>query len=302
LRDNIGCLCGVQADSCLVHDPSVGRVTRELEVGQAHVFYHDLIGSNIRRRLKVRYSTRTTRTAGSVHCSRRNEVVLIDAVSANSEAANQHVISIQRKASRKKDDSAFVAGIRRARFRSLRTRNFSLTSTCGSLTVVPGQMAIYTVDLAPVNGFTKSVSLTCSGAPSLANCTVSPSSITLDGSATIQAQVTATTTPPTSGSLRSPFGQDRNRTLAEAGLASMMGLAALVILPFKRRMKGRRFYGLIFFLCMLSTIATLSSCGIGGGDPPGTAAGTYPLTVTGTYRSTTGTSFTQTVSFNLVVQ
>ena len=181
-------------------------------------------------------------------------------------------------------------------------QNFSLTSTCGSLTVVPGQTAIYTVDLAPVNGFTKSVSLTCSGAPSLANCTVSPSSITLDGSTTIQAQVTATTTPPTSGSLRSPFRPDHNRTLASAALASMLGLAAVVILPFKRRLKGRRFYGLIFFLCMLSTMATLSSCGIGGGDPPGTAAGTYPLTVTGTYKSTTGTSFTQTVGFNLVVQ
>src|SRR5579872_1850451 len=180
-------------------------------------------------------------------------------------------------------------------------QNFSLTSTCGSLTVVLCKTAIYTVDLAPVNGFTKSVSLTCSGAPSLANCTVSPSSMTLDGSTTIQAQVTATTTPPTSGSLRSPFDPDRNHTLAEAGLASMMGLAAVVLLPFKRRVKARRLYGFIFFLCMLSTIATLSSCGIGGGDPPGTAAGTYPLTVTGTYKSATGT-FTQTVSFNLVVQ
>ena len=180
-------------------------------------------------------------------------------------------------------------------------QNFSLTSTCGSLTVVPGQTAIYTVDLAPVNGFTKSVSLTCSGAPSLANCTVSPSSTTLDGSTTIQAQVTATTTPPTSGSLKSPFGPDRNRTLVEAELASMMGVAAVAFLPFKRRVKTRRVYGFIFFLCMLSTMATLSSCGIGGGDPPGTAAGTYPLTVTGTYKSATGT-FTQTVSFDLVVQ
>ena len=181
-------------------------------------------------------------------------------------------------------------------------QSFSLTSTCGSLTVVPGQTAIYTVDLAPINGFAKSVALTCSGAPSLANCTVSPSSITLDGNTTVQAQVTATTTPPTSGSLRSPFDQNRNRILVSGALASVMGLASVVILPFKRRMKGRRFYNLIFVLCMLSTMATLSSCGIGGGDPPGTAAGTYPLTVTGTYKSTTGTSFNQTVSFNLVVQ
>ena len=130
-------------------------------------------------------------------------------------------------------------------------QNFSLTSTCGSLTVVPGQTAIYTVDLAPVNGFTKSVSLSCSGAPALANCTVSPSSMTLDGSTAIQAQVTATTTPPTSGSLRSPFGPGSNRMLARAGLAGMMGMVTLLFLPFKRRVKARRLYGFIFFLCML---------------------------------------------------
>jgi hypothetical protein len=82
----------------------------------------------------------------------------------------------------------------------------------------------------------------------------------------------------------------------------MLGTAALVVLPFRRRAKGRRLYTLIFFVCMLSTVATLSSCGIGGGNPPGTAAGTYPLTVTGTYKSASGTAFIQTVGFNLVVQ
>jgi len=182
-------------------------------------------------------------------------------------------------------------------------RNFSLTTTCTSLTVVPGQSAIYTVDLAPVNGFTQPVSLSCSGVPSLAACTVSPSSTTLDGSTTVQAKVTATTTPATSGSLRPPSGRpDRSRMTALVVLAGMTGLAGFVILPFKRHVKARRLHGLIFLLCMLSTMATFSSCGTGGGDPPGTAAGTYPLTVTGTFKSATGTPFTQKVSFNLVVQ
>ena len=48
-------------------------------------------------------------------------------------------------------------------------QGFSLTTTCTSLTVVPGQSAIYTVDLAPFKGFTQSVALGCSGAPALAN-------------------------------------------------------------------------------------------------------------------------------------
>jgi sugar lactone lactonase YvrE len=180
---------------------------------------------------------------------------------------------------------------------------FQLTTTCTSLTVVPGQSAIYTVDLAPAKGFTQSVSLSCSGAPVLATCTVAPSSMTLDGSTTIQAKVTATTTPATSGALQSPFGgPDRNRMMGLVSLTGMTGLAAFVILPFKRHVKARRLHGLIFLLCMFTTMATFSSCGTGGGDPPGTAAGTYPLTVTGTFKSAGGTAFTQNVSFNLVVQ
>ncbi len=182
-------------------------------------------------------------------------------------------------------------------------QNFSLTTTCTSLTVVPGQTAIFTVDLAPVNGFTQSVSLSCSGAPALATCTVSPNPIALNGSTLVQAKVTATTTQAT-GLLRSPFGRSNgNRMAGLAGLAGIAGLAALVVLPGKRGVKPRRrLCGVIFLLFMLAILVTLPSCAGGGGDPPGTAAGTYPLTVTGTFQSATETAITESVSFNLVVQ
>ena len=183
---------------------------------------------------------------------------------------------------------------------------FNLSTTCTSLSVVPGQSAIYTVDLAPAKGFTQSVALSCSGAPALAKCTVNPSSMTLDGATTVQAKVTATTTPPTSGFLKSPFDRrDGNRMAGLVGLAGMAGFAALVILPGKSRIKhARRLCGWLFCLCLLASVVTMSSCGVGGGntDPPGTAAGTYPLTVTGTFKSAAGTTFTEKVSFNLVVK
>jgi len=181
-------------------------------------------------------------------------------------------------------------------------RNFALTTTCTSLNVVPGQTAIFTVDLAPVNGFTQSVSLSCSGAPALATCTVSPNPIALDGSTTVQAKVTATTTRAT-GLLRSPFGRsDGNRMAGLAGLTGIAGLAGLIVLPGKRGVKPRRrACGLIFLLCMLAILVMLPSCG-GGGDPPGTALGTYPLTVTGTFQSATETAITESVSFSLVVK
>jgi hypothetical protein len=126
--------------------------------------------------------------------------------------------------------------------------------------------------------------------------------VTLNGSATVQAQVTATTTPAT-GFLQSPFGRSNgNRMAGLVGLAGIAGLAALVVVPGKRRVKpARRLYGLILLLCMLAALATLPSCG-GGSDPPGTAAGTYPLTVTGTFQPPDGTAITEQVSFNLIVQ
>jgi len=175
-----------------------------------------------------------------------------------------------------------------------------LTTSCTSLTVVPGQTAIFTVDLTPVNGLTPTVSLSCSGAPALATCTVAPSSMTLDGSTTVQAMVTATTTQA-SRSLKPPFGgTDGNRMPVLFALVEVIGFAAAVMLLGKRRAKPGRVCSAILSLCLLSTIAILPSCG--GGDPPGTSAGTYPLTVTGSFQSATGNPVTEQVSFNLIVQ
>jgi hypothetical protein len=177
---------------------------------------------------------------------------------------------------------------------------FALTTSCTALTVVPGQTAEYTVDLAPASGFTPTVALACSGAPSLGTCTVSTITMPLTGPAT--ATVTATTTRAT-GFLQSPFDHSKGDRMAGlVGLAGIGGFAALVVLPGKRRGKpGRRLYGLIFLLCLLATVATLPSCG-GGADPPGTPVGTYPLTVTGTFQYGDGGTITETVNFNLVVQ
>lgn len=178
---------------------------------------------------------------------------------------------------------------------------FQFTTNCTSFSVVPGQTANCAVTLIPAQGFTQSVSLSCSGAPLLAACNVNPSMITLDGSTIVQATVTVTTTPATSGSPQ-PASQKSNHRLAGLiGPAGMMGLAGLVILPRKR--KAARL--LIFYLCLLSSSVVMSSCGGGSGagaERPGTAAGTYPLTVTATFQSGTGAKFTEKVSFNLVVQ
>lgn len=179
---------------------------------------------------------------------------------------------------------------------------FQLTTTCTGLTVVPGQTAVFTVDLAPAEEFSPTVSLSCSGAPALTTCSPIPNTLTLNGEGPVEVIVRVTTTQAT-GYLQPPFGRsNENRVAGLVGLTGIAGLAALVVLPGKRRVKrARRLSGLIVFLCLLAAIATLPSCG-GGGDPPGTTAGTYPLTVTGTFQQEEGGPITETVGFNLVVQ
>ncbi|MGA7137774.1 MAG: FG-GAP-like repeat-containing protein, partial [Terriglobales bacterium] len=109
---------------------------------------------------------------------------------------------------------------------------FSLTTSCTSLTVVPGQSAIFTVDLAPAGENSPSVTLACSGAPTPGSCTVSNITNPLNGATT--AQVTATTMQQT-GFLQPPLGRSNgNRMAGLVGLAGIAGLAALVVLPNKR--------------------------------------------------------------------
>src|SRR5208282_4036851 len=73
---------------------SLGGVAREFLVGQAHVVNHDLIGSDVDRGLKIRHATRTARATGGVNRARGDEVVLIDTISANPQAADEHAIAI----------------------------------------------------------------------------------------------------------------------------------------------------------------------------------------------------------------
>jgi hypothetical protein len=74
-------------------------------------------------------------------------------------------------------------------------QDFSVTpSSTTSATVSAGQSANYSVGLVPLGGFAQNVTLSCSGAPAMANCSVSPSSISLSGTTSKTVMVTVTTT------------------------------------------------------------------------------------------------------------
>jgi sugar lactone lactonase YvrE len=172
--------------------------------------------------------------------------------------------------------------------------DFSVTASPTSATITRGQTATYSLSISPLGNPSGPVSFTCSGAPSEATCTVSPSPVTLGGSGAASTTVTVSTTAPSAVLMRPK---------PPAGpwiWLWMLGLLAAVAarLMGGRRLAWRRAWAPLT-VAMLS-VALWAGCGSGGGggapSNPGTPAGTYSLTVTGTY-----TSGTTTVQHNITL-
>jgi uncharacterized repeat protein (TIGR03803 family) len=183
-------------------------------------------------------------------------------------------------------------------------QDFSLAPSVSSTqTVAPGQVANYTVAVAPMGGFNRTVTLSCSGAPAQSSCSVSPSSVTLNGTTSAPVALTVTTAG-TSASLTRPSGFSPTGNSLTLWLA-FSGLPGLVLLgrrPTKRH--GRLFYGAIFS-CVLFALMTSSACGggstMGSGGGNATPAGTYNLTVVGTFSSGSA-NLVHSAKLTLVVQ
>jgi hypothetical protein len=131
----------------------------------------------------------------------------------------------------------------------------------------------------------------CSGLPSEATCTVSPSSIGATSVATLSVGTTA------------PHASARAASLGTAPLLWSMGLsfAGIVLAGVPRRGKNK---GKLLALFALAFLLVTSGCGGGsssGGTSnvtdPGTPKGNYTVTVTGT-----SGSITHTATFTLTVQ
>jgi sugar lactone lactonase YvrE len=76
---------------------------------------------------------------------------------------------------------------------SFSVTDFSLTVTPASQTISAGHAAIYSAALTPVNGFSGTVTLGCTGLPAKSTCSVSPASVALTGSSSSRISVTMKT-------------------------------------------------------------------------------------------------------------
>ncbi len=171
--------------------------------------------------------------------------------------------------------------------------DYSLAVTSGmpsSITISPGASANYSLSVAPLGNSTQSVTLACSGAPAYSTCSVSPASLTLDGTHTAAVAVTVTTT---SGSFLPPPAPPSVPRLPPAIWLALAGWLAAGMLWLRRRRSRRWAWGGLAGLLLAS--AMLAGCG-GYSRTNATPAGNYTLQVT----ATSGTQ-SHTTSLNLTV-
>jgi hypothetical protein len=186
-------------------------------------------------------------------------------------------------------------------------QDFSITAASANATVRAGQTATYSVAFTPAGGFAQSVSLSCSGAPAMSSCSVSPNAIALSGTAAKMATVTVTTT---ARAWVLPFGAGKPISMRRQmplilGQMAMVLSVLLALLWWRRKQRSR--LSSVFAVALLVCLGmTLTSCGGGsagggGGGNGGTQAGTYTITVTGNFASGS-TNMTNTAKLTLGVQ
>jgi hypothetical protein len=106
--------------------------------------------------------------------------------------------------------------------------SYTIQST-GAQTVAAGSTATFTLTITPTNHYNGTITFTCpAGLPSLATCSFSPSSVTLDGLTPQTVTLTITTKAPSTSSLRTrasvdPQSNPRPRSSAML-LASLNGI------------------------------------------------------------------------------
>jgi len=184
--------------------------------------------------------------------------------------------------------------------------DFSLTnSSAATATVSPGQTANYAVTISPQGGFSQMIALSCSGAPALSTCSVSPSSMKLSGTSSVKATVTVTTVG-SAMAMTQPIGfSPAGGTLDwRTALSGTLGLAMLASWFGFGRERRRRMAPYAYTLLLLLGGIIMPACGGGGNGNSGgsqTAAGSYTLLVTGTFTSGADT-LTHTTKLTLIVQ
>jgi predicted outer membrane repeat protein len=172
---------------------------------------------------------------------------------------------------------------------------FVVGSGSTSISIAPGATTGNTVPITitPSYGFTGAVNLTCSISPVAASdsptCSLSPASVTINGTGAQTSTLTISTTA-------SMVGKNRMMRLLWPSAGTTLALMLMIGVP-----RRRRAWLTMLGVLVLSIAVGAIGCGGGGGTGssggnPGTTPGTYTVTVTGASGSVTGTVGTVTLT------
>lgn len=163
--------------------------------------------------------------------------------------------------------------------------DFELEAAAGggtSVTIDAGQTATFNLQVASVNGFSGTPSLSCTSSIPAASCSLTPAQVTV---APNQNAPFSVTLPTTSRSMGAPLGPD-SRCPVRIFIFLLTSLVLLRLILFWRTFRGQRLVAVV----ALSSAILLCSCGsTASSSVKGTPAGNYTLTVTGAISSTTRT-------------
>jgi hypothetical protein len=171
----------------------------------------------------------------------------------------------------------------------------SIPSNLAGISIsAPGSSGSTAMTVANSSNFSGTISLACSGLPSEATCSFSPSSIAANGTV---ATTTVTITVSTTAAHTTQNLTDRPYYFAGWMMGSSLALGGVFFLGFTKP----RQHAALFMLIVLALLVVVPACGGGGGgsktptpvQDPGTPAGTYNVTVTATSGSViSATGFT----------
>jgi hypothetical protein len=168
------------------------------------------------------------------------------------------------------------------------TPDYSISASPTTGTINAGQQANFTISAVPAHGFDQTVTWTCSVAPAGATCAVSPLSTKLDGSSSVTATATITTT---ARGLVMPLVLPRETPLLHEWEtpAALIALLAVLLTLFSLSRAPRRRPAFAAAAGVLAVSLCAYSCG-GYGSAPGSPTLSSvilnPTTVTGGSPST----------------
>lgn len=215
----------------------------------------------------------------------------INAAGTDNTITNQASVSATESDSNLANNSASAA---------ITVQDFQLAVSTTSLTVAAGSSISATVSLSPFGGFNQAATLACTGAPSNATCEISPGSVTLDGSnsvdATLSVKAAARSSALPFGGTK-PFVTGRYLPISWAVLLMVLMLFARVTRDPWRRSAARG----LTFATMALLVVMWAACGGGGNNSMGSGGPPPPQVSTLTITATAG-SFTQSQAVTLTIK